>query len=78
MKNIKSIIRSSKISDVVESLESIGVKFFTYLEVKGHGMEKRDDMAYRGVAYDAGYIPRTQIEMVVADDRVDVVLFVLL
>lgn len=74
MKKIIAIIRTSKIEDVAEGLEMVGVKFFTYSEVKGHGMEKRDDLAYRGVPYDSGFIPRTQIEVVVADDQVDEIL----
>jgi len=68
MKKIEAIIRSSKIEDVTEGLENIGVKFFTFLEVKGHGMEKPNEITYRGVPYDSGYIPRTKIELVVPDD----------
>lgn len=71
MKHITAIIRTSKIEDVADGLEQVGVKFFTYAEVKGHGMEKRDDMAYRGVPYDSGFIPRTKIEVVVSKAQLE-------
>ena len=76
MKQITAIIRTSKIEDVAEGLEQVGVRFFTYAEVKGHGMEKRDDMAYRGVPYDSGFIPRTKIDVVVSDEQLDEVISV--
>jgi len=69
MKKIEAIIRTSKIEDVTEGLELIGVKFFTFLEVKGHGHEKPQEITYRGIPYDSGYIPRTKIELVVEDNK---------
>jgi len=71
MKKIEAIIRSSKLEDVSEGLGNIGVKFFTFFEVKGHGMEKPSEITYRGVPYDSGYIPRTKLELVVDDTTVD-------
>lgn len=71
MKKVEAIIRSSKFEDVKEALEAIEVKFFTYLEVKGHGMEKGDEIVYRGVPYDSGYIPRQKLEIVVEDTQLD-------
>jgi nitrogen regulatory protein PII len=71
MKKIEAIIRSSKFEAVKESLESIGTRFFTFLEVKGYGKQKGDHVVYRGAAYDVGYIARVQLEIIVADDKVD-------
>jgi len=34
-------------------------------------MEKEDELVYRGIPYDAGYIPRLKLEIVVEDDKVD-------
>lgn len=73
MKKIEAIIRSSKFEDIKDGLLEIGVQFFTFLEVKGHGMEKEDELVYRGVPYDAGYIPRLKIEIVIDDEKVDAV-----
>ncbi|MCL4138141.1 UNVERIFIED_CONTAM: hypothetical protein GTU68_064399 [Idotea baltica] len=77
MKKIEAIIRTSKFEDVKEALENIGINFFTYLEVKGHGMEKNDEITYRGVPYDSGYIPRQKLEVVVEDSSVEKVVRVI-
>ena len=39
MKKVEAIIRSSRFEDVTEALESAGINFFTFLEVKGHGKQ---------------------------------------
>ena len=74
MKKVEAIVRSSKFEDVKEGLEAAGIHFFTYLEVKGHGMEKGDEFKYRGVPYDAGFIPRHKLEIVVPDTNLEKVL----
>lgn len=74
MKKIEAIIRFSKFEDVKEALEKIEINFFTYMEVYGHGKQKGDPVSYRGAVYDSGDIPRVNIEIVVPDDKVDVVI----
>ncbi len=69
MKKVEAIIRSSKFEDVTEALENAGIIFFTFLEVKGHGKQKGDEITYRGTHYDAGYIPRLKLEIVVPDNK---------
>ncbi|MDF1697413.1 MAG: P-II family nitrogen regulator [Saprospiraceae bacterium] len=71
MKKVEAIIRTSKYEDVVEALEGIGIRFFSYSEVKGHGMEKSDEIVYRGAVYDAGYIPRTKLSIVIKDEDLE-------
>ena len=68
MKKIEAIVRFSKFEDVKEALEQIGVNFFTYMQVNGHGQAKGDTVTYRGAVYDSGDIPRILIEIVVTDD----------
>ncbi len=77
MKKIEAIIRTSKLEDVTEGLESIGIKFFTFSEVSGHGNEKPTEITYRGVPYDKGYIPRTKLVLVVQDSKLDQVIAVI-
>ena len=69
MKKIEAIIRFSTFEDVKEALEGIGVNFFTYLQVNGHGKQKGDTVTYRGAVYDSGDIPRVQIELVVPESK---------
>ena len=71
MKKVEAIIRTIKYVDVVEALGEIGIRFFSYSEVKGHGMEKSDEIKYRGVVYDAGYLPRTKLSIVIKDADVE-------
>ncbi len=71
MKKIEAIVRFSKFEDIKEALEKIGINFFTYLEVSGHGKQKGDTVVYRGAIYDSGDIPRMKLEIIVPDAKVD-------
>ncbi len=71
MKKIEAIVRFSKFEDIKEALESIGVNFFTFLEVNGHGKQKGEPVTYRGAVYDSGDIPRLKIEIVATDSKVE-------
>lgn len=69
MKKIEAIVRFSTFEDVKEALENIGVNFFTYMEVNGHGKQKGETVTYRGAVYDSGDIPRVLIEIVVVEAK---------
>ena len=71
MKKIEAVIRSSKFTDVREALGEIGIKFFTFMEVKGYGLQKGAHVTYRGAAYDVGYIARLKLEILVEDEKVE-------
>ena len=71
MKKIEAIIRTSKFEEVYTELAKIGIRFMTYSEVKGIGMEHGVTQRYRGAEYDIGFIPRTRLEVVAADNKVD-------
>jgi len=71
MKKVEAIIRTSKFEEVVAELSKIGVPFLTFSEVKGIGTEHATTQQYRGTAYDLGFIPRTSLEIVITDDKLD-------
>jgi nitrogen regulatory protein P-II 1 len=71
MKKIEAIIRTSKFEEVYAELAKIGIRFMTYSEVKGIGMEHGVAQTYRGAEYDIGFIPRTRLEIAVPDGKVD-------
>jgi nitrogen regulatory protein P-II 1 len=71
MKKIEAIIRTSKFEMIHQCIAGLGVKFFTFYEVKGMGMEHPKPQTYRGVAFEQAYIPRTKIEIVTTDDHVE-------
>jgi nitrogen regulatory protein P-II 1 len=71
MKLIKSVIRPSKVDDVREALEKVGVPGMTVTEVRGHGRQKGHTAIYRGKEYNVTLLPKVEIEVVVADAVAD-------
>ena len=78
MKKVEAIIRTAKFEEVHNELAKIGIKFMTYSEVKGIGMEHPDKQQYRGAAYDIGYIPRIQLDIVLPNEKLTSVIECLL
>ncbi len=52
-------------------MAAIGIKFFTLQEVKGFGLQKGKSLVYRGSIYDADFIPRLQLDILVEEERVE-------
>jgi nitrogen regulatory protein P-II 1 len=78
MKEIKAIIRPSKLLDVTEALNEIeGLPGVTVSEIKGFGKGRarnaKDKIHYEMVEF----IPRIKLEVVVADEMVDEVVNVI-
>lgn len=71
MKKIEAIIRLSRFDIIRDELAKIGVNFFTLKEVKGFGLQKGEKLMYRGSIYDADYIARLQLDLLVKDEDVD-------
>ncbi|MCP4691001.1 MAG: P-II family nitrogen regulator [Desulfobacterales bacterium] len=71
MKKIEAIIKPFKLDDVKEGLNEIGIQGMTMSEVKGYGRQKGHKEIYRGAEYVVDFIPKTKIEIVVADDQVE-------
>ena len=74
MKKIEAIIKPFKLDEVKEGLAEIGNVGMTVSEVKGFGQQKGHTELYRGVEYEVDFIPKTKIEIVVSDEKVDLVL----
>lgn len=71
MKKIEAIVKPFKLDEIRESLSEIGVNGLTVTEVKGFGRQKGHTELYRGAEYVVDFLPKTKIEVVLADDRVD-------
>ena len=78
MKMIAAIIKHFKLDDVRKALTDIGVQGMTVIEVKGFGRQKGHMEVYRGVEYEVKFLPKIKIEVVVADERVEAVVNVIL
>ena len=71
MTKIEAIIRTSKLDAVKDALHEIGVEGMTVLEVRGHGRQKGHTEFYRGQEYTVDLIPKTKLELVLANEMVD-------
>ena len=71
MKLIIAIIKPFKLDDIREVLSEIGVQGLTVTEVKGFGRQKGHTELYRGAEYIVDFLPKTKIELAVADALVD-------
>jgi nitrogen regulatory protein P-II 2 len=74
MKMIYAVIKPFKLDDVREALSAIGVQGITVSEVKGFGRQKGHTELYRGAEYVVDFLPKLKIEVVVQDERVDVII----
>ena len=71
MTKLEAIIQNSKLEAVKSALQEIGVEGMTVLEVRGHGRQKGHTEVYRGREYSVDLIPKTKVEVVMADAMVD-------
>jgi nitrogen regulatory protein P-II 2 len=71
MKLITAIIKPFKLEEVRDALNRIGVHGMTVTEVKGYGRQKGHTEIYRGAEYVVNFLPKTKIEVAVADNLVD-------
>ena len=71
MKLLTAIIKPFKLDDVREALSEAGIQGLTVTEVKGFGRQKGHTELYRGAEYVVDFLPKTKIEVALADDRVD-------
>jgi nitrogen regulatory protein P-II 1 len=68
MKKIEAIIKPYKLEDVKAGLMRVGVKGMTVFEVKGFGHQKGHTETYRGAEYEAVFLTKIKIEVVVAEE----------
>jgi nitrogen regulatory protein P-II 2 len=71
MKKIEAIIKPFKLEEVKDALTELGVYGMTVSEVRGFGRQKGHKEAYRGTEYTIEFVPKTKIEVVVADNLAD-------
>ncbi|QDQ29413.1 P-II family nitrogen regulator [Chitinimonas arctica] len=71
MKKIEAVIKPFKLDEVREALAEVGVSGLTVTEVKGFGRQKGHTELYRGAEYVVDFLPKVKIEVVIAEDKVD-------
>ena len=70
MKRVDAIIKPFKLDEVKQRLEAAGVQGVTVAEVKGFGRQRGHTELYRGAEYVVDFLPKVQLSVLVADDRV--------
>jgi len=68
---IDIITRPSKIEDLKEALNEIGVTGMTFTNVLGCGLQKGKTEFYRGTEYSIDLLPKSRVEIVVSEVPVD-------
>jgi nitrogen regulatory protein P-II 2 len=74
MKMITAIIKPFKLDDVRQAVADVGIQGITVTEVKGFGRQRGHTELYRGAEYVVDFLPKSKIELAVADDVVDQVI----
>jgi nitrogen regulatory protein P-II 2 len=74
MKLVMAIIKPAKLEAVREALIDAGIAGLTSSEVSGFGRQKGHTEIYRGAEYAISFVPKTKVEVAVADDQVDAVI----
>ncbi len=74
MKLITAIVKPFKLDDVRQAVADMGIQGITVTEVKGFGRQRGHTELYRGAEYVVDFLPKTKIEMAVADDIVEQVI----
>ncbi|MBE6494926.1 MAG: P-II family nitrogen regulator [Methanobrevibacter thaueri] len=72
MKCIVAIVRQEKFEDVKRALVEVGCDGMTVSEVKGRGSQKGVKESYRGSSYCIDLLPKTRVEIVVKDEKLDI------
>ena len=71
MKKIEAIIRPFKLDAVKDALTALGVGGMTITEVRGVGHQPEHREHRAGMEYTIDFLPRTKLEVIVADTLAD-------
>lgn len=74
MKLITAIIKPFKLDDVRKAISDAGVQGVTVTEVRGFGRQRGHTEIYRGAEYSVEFVPKTKVEVAVADALADQVI----
>jgi len=71
MTKVEAVVQPSRFEAVKDALREVGIEGMTVFEVRGHGRQKGHTETYRGREYEVDLLPKVKIEMVLADNLVD-------
>ncbi len=71
MVRIEAIIRPSRLDEVKNALDELGIRGISVTEIKGAGKQKGYTQHYRGSEYQVNLLPKVHLVVVVADPMMD-------
>jgi nitrogen regulatory protein P-II 1 len=71
MKLVVAVIKPFKLDEVKDAISATGVEGMTVSDARGFGRQRGHTEVYRGAEYQVDFIPKTRIEVAVADERAD-------
>ncbi len=74
MKLVSAIVKPFKLDEVREALAAIGIQGMTVTDVRGFGRQKGHTELYRGAEYVVDFLPKTKIEVAIADEFLEQVI----
>ncbi|MGH9992448.1 MAG: P-II family nitrogen regulator [Nitrososphaera sp.] len=74
MRKIDAIIRSEKLPDVKDALESLGISGMTVYSVSGWSRGKEENLQWKGHPVVHDLIAKSKVELIVPDANVDAVI----
>lgn len=74
MKLVTAIIKPHTVDAVRSALDATGVTGMTLTQVHGYGRQKGHTEVYRAAEYTIEAVPKMRLELVIADEQVQVVL----
>lgn len=74
MKKLELIIRPTRLEELKQAAERLGLRGMTVTQVMGCGMQKGHTEVYRGTAYSVNLLPKLKVEMVVSEAAVETAL----
>lgn len=73
MKSVVAVIKPTRLEDVKTALDDVGVTGLTASVVEGYGRQRGHTEVYRGMELAIDFVPKTRIETVVEDSKVELV-----
>ena len=74
MKKVEVILQPFKLDEVKDALLGVGIDGMSVSEVRGHGRQKGHKEVYRGQEYQLDLLPKTKLEIVVAEAKLQEVI----
>lgn len=78
MKLVTAIVRPHAVEAVRDALQDLGVQGMTLSEVRGFGRQRGHTEVYRGAEYTVDFVPKSRIEVLIADRMAEEVIEVVL